>query len=134
MTGRLTGRIAALVAAIAALALAPVAHAGGPQIAFGAAEDVVRQGDPAVARQKMAQLAAAGLRAVRVTSLWVPPATAPTPGEIVILSNVANAAQAYGVTVYVSIFATGSTTTPLGPDAIAQFSQYAAPPAHQIPT
>jgi hypothetical protein len=127
------GGIAVLSAAIATLAFAPVAHTGGPQMSFGAAEDIVRQGDPAVARQKMAQLAAAGLRAVRVTSLWVPPATAPTPGELTTLTNVANAAQVYGVTVYVSIFAAGSKTTPLGPDAISQFSQYAASLVQQIP-
>src|SRR5260221_1544373 len=100
MTGRLMGVIAALAATIATLASAPAAQTGGPQMTFGAAEDIVRQGDPAVARQKMAQLAAAGLRAVRVTSLWVPPATGPTPGEIATLTNVANAAQVYGVTVY----------------------------------
>jgi hypothetical protein len=133
MIGRLTGGIAALAAAIAVLALAPAAQSGGPQMAIGAAEDIVRQADPAVARQKMAQLAAVGLRAVRVTSLWVPPANAPTPGEVATLANVASAAQAYGVTVYVSIFAAGSKTTPLGPDAIAQFSQYAASLVRQLP-
>ena len=133
MTGRLTGGIAALGAAIATLAFAPAAHSGGPQISFGAAEDIVRQGDPVVARQKMAQLAAAGFRAVRITSLWVPPATAPTPGELTTIANVAVAAQAYGVTVYVSVFAAGSKTTPLGPDAISQFSQYAASLVRQVP-
>ena len=66
-----------------------------------AAEDIVRQPDPAVARQKMAQLAEAGMRAVRITSLWVPPATAPTPGEVQVVSNVVAAAQRYGVTAMV---------------------------------
>ena len=102
-------------------------------MAFGAAEDIVRQPDPVVARQKMAQLAAAGFRAVRVTSIWVPPATAPTPGELKILTNVTTAAQAYGVTVYVSVYAAGSKTTPLGPDAISEFSQYAASLVRQVP-
>ena len=127
------GAGAALTAVVATLVSAPPAHTGGPQMTIGAAEDIVRQGDPAVARQKMAQLAAAGLRAVRVTSLWIPPATAPTPGEVVTLNNVANAAQVYGVTVYVSIFAAGSKTTPLGPVAISQFSQYAASVVGQVP-
>jgi hypothetical protein len=127
------GGIAALTAAFGTLVFAPAGHTGGPGMSFGAAEDIVRQADPAVARQKMAQLAAAGLRAVRVTSLWVPPATAPTPGEVLTLTNVANAAQVYGVTLYVSIFSAGSKTTPLGPDAISQFSQYAASLVRQIP-
>ena len=102
-------------------------------MAFGAAEDIVRQPDPVIARQKMAQLAAAGFRAVRVTSIWVPPATAPTPGELKVLTNVTAAAQAYGVTVYVSVYAAGSKTTPLGPDAISEFSQYAASLVRQVP-
>src|ERR1700720_4465285 len=85
----------------------PAAHTAGPQMAFGAAEDVVRQPDPVVARQKMAELAAAGMRAVRVTSLWVPPATAPSADEIAVLTNVATAAQRNGVTVYVSVYSPG---------------------------
>ncbi len=133
MKCRFPRRIATFTVTLVALAFAPAALAGGPQMSFGAAEDIVRQSDAAVARQKMAQLAAAGLRAVRVTSLWVPPATAPTPGEVVTLSNVANAAQVYGVTVYVSVFAAGSRTTPLGPDAIARFSQYAASLVRRLP-
>ena len=126
-------RITALVTALAALALAPAAQAGGPTMTIGAAEDIVRQPDPVLARQKMAQLAAAGFRAVRVTSIWVPPAAAPTPGEVQILTNVTNAAQAYGVTVYVSIYSPGSKTTPLGPDAISEFSQYAAALVRAVP-
>jgi hypothetical protein len=102
-------------------------------MAFGAAEDVVRQSDPLVARQKMAQLAAAGMRAVRVTSYWVPPATAPTTDEITILTNVATAAKRYGVTPYVSILSPGSRTTPLTPEAQAQFVQYAAAVVRSVP-
>jgi len=109
------------------------ARPAGPSMAFGAAEDVVRQSDPVVARQKMAELAAAGMRAVRVTSLWVPPATAPTPGEIATLTNVATAAQRYGVTVYVSVFSPGSKTTPLTPEAQSQFAQYAAALVRAVP-
>ena len=71
-------RLFPLALALLVLVGAPAAHTAGPQMAFGAAEDIVRQDDPVVARQKMAQLAAAGMRAVRVTSMWVPPATAPT--------------------------------------------------------
>jgi hypothetical protein len=126
-------RIPAFAAALAALVLAPAAHAGGPTMAFGAAEDIVRQPDPVVAKQKMAQLAAVGFRAVRVTSIWVPPATAPTPGEVAVLTNVTEAARAYGVTVYVSVYAAGSKTTPLGPDAISEFSQYAASLVRAVP-
>jgi len=119
--------------ALVLLVGAPAAHTAGPQMAFGAAEDIVRQPDPAVARQKMAQLAASGMRAVRITSLWVPPATSPTSDEIAVLANVATAAQRYGVTVYVSIFSPGSKTTPLTPEAQSQFVQYAAGLVRAVP-
>ena len=39
---------------------------------FGAAEDVVRSPDLPSAKAKMTLLRLAGIRAVRVTSLWVP--------------------------------------------------------------
>ena len=126
-------RLLPLALALTFLVGAPAAHTAGPQMTFGAAEDIVRQDDPVVAQRKMAQLAAVGMRAVRVTSLWVPPATAPTGGEIAVLTNVATAAQKYGVTVYVSIFSPGSKTTPLGADAQAQFAQYAAALVRAVP-
>jgi hypothetical protein len=102
-------------------------------MAFGAAEDVVRQPDPAAARAKMAQLAAAGMRAVRITSMWVPPATAPTGSELAILRNVTDAARRNGVTVYVTVMSPGSKTTPLTPEAQAQFAQYAAAVVRSVP-
>jgi hypothetical protein len=127
-------RLIPLAFALLVLVGAPAAHTAGPQMAFGAAEDSVRQDNPVAARQKMAQLAAAGMRAVRVTSIWVPPATGPTDGEIATLTNVATAAQRYGVTVYVSIFSPGSKTTPLTPEAQAQFVQYAVAVVRAVPT
>jgi hypothetical protein len=126
--------VLALAVALSAFALTPAAHAGGPGMAFGAAEDVVKQDDPAVARQKLAQLAAAGMRAVRVTSIWVPPATAPDAGELQRLSNVTEAARRVGVKVYVSVLSPGSRTTPLTPEARAQFAQYTAALVQAFPS
>jgi hypothetical protein len=126
-------RLIPLLLVLVCLAGASGAHGAGPSMAFGAAEDAVRQSDPLVARQKMAQLAAAGMRAVRVTSLWVPPATAPDGGEITTLTNVANAARRYGVTLYVSVFSPGSRTTPLTPETQSQFVQYTANLLRAVP-
>jgi hypothetical protein len=112
---------------------APSARSAGPGMAFGAAEDVVRQGDSRLANEKMAALALAGMRAVRVTSQWVPPATAPSSSEVAILTNVTAAAKRYGVTVYVSVFSPGSRTTPLTPEAQSQFAQYAAALVRAVP-
>src|SRR5262245_19002971 len=126
-------RLIPLLLPLFLLAGASTAHSAGPTMTFGAAEDAVRQSDPVVARQKMAQLAAAGMRAVRITSLWVPPATTPDGGEIAALNNVATAAQRYGVTLYVSVFSPGSKTTPLTPEAQSQFVQYAANLLRAVP-
>jgi hypothetical protein len=126
-------RLLPLALILTFLAGAPAAQSAGPQMAFGAAEDIVRQQDPLVARQKMAQLAAAGLRAVRVTSLWVPPATAPDGGELATLANVVDAAALYHVTVYVTVMSPGSRTTPLTPEAQSQFAQYAANLVRALP-
>src|SRR5256885_6876868 len=84
------------------------ARPAGPSMAFGAAEDVVRQSDPVVARQKMAELAAAGVRALPGTSLLVPPATAPPPGGNATVTNVAPPPQRDGGTADLSVFIPGS--------------------------
>jgi hypothetical protein len=126
-------RLLPLLLVLTLLAAASTARGAGPTMTFGAAEDAVRQSDPVVARQKMAQLAAAGMRAVRITSLWSPSATAPDGAEVTVLNNVTSAAQRYGVTVYVSVFSPGSRTTPLTPEAQSQFVQYTANLVRAVP-
>ena len=115
-----------LLAAFAALVLAPAAQAGGPTMTVGAAEDVVRSASPTEAKAQMTLLRLAGLEAVRVTSIWKPGSTAPDATERAILRNVAAAAELSGVRVYVSVFHAGSRTTPLTPEARAEFAAYTA--------
>jgi len=91
----------------------------------GAAEDVVRSSDPAVAKAKMTLLRLAGFDAVRVTSYWQPGLAAPTPEEAQILQNVDAASQATGVRVIVQVYHPGSRTTPLTDQAREEFAQYA---------
>ena len=74
----------------------------------------------------MSELRLAGFRAVRVTSTWEPGLTAPTEHEATVLANVAAAAALHGVRVYVSVYHTGSRTTPLTPEAQQQFAAYVA--------
>jgi len=50
------------------LALAVPAHAGGPSMILGAAEDAVRAPDLVTTKAKMTELRLAGFTAVRVTS------------------------------------------------------------------
>ncbi len=129
---RLLTLVSALLAATALLS-AP-AHAAGPAMALGVAEDVVRAPDLPGAEAKMAQLRLAGFTAVRVTSNWLPGLVAPTPDEIRILRNVETAAQLNGVTVYVSVYNPGQKTTPIDATAQAQFAQYAAAIAADMPS
>jgi len=126
-------RLLPLAALLLLVGPAPTARSAGPQMAFGAAEDSVRQSDPALARERMEQLAAAGMRAVRITSSWLPPAVAPSAGELAVLANVVDAAKRYGVEVYLSVYQPGSRTTPLTAEAQTQFAQYAAALVRALP-
>ncbi|HUH15558.1 MAG TPA: hypothetical protein VML35_06715 [Gaiellaceae bacterium] len=126
--------IRALGAVTAALALAPAAQAGGPSIAFGAAEDAVRAPTLVESEAAMGLLRLAGFRAVRVTSTWEPGLAAPTAHEAMVLANVAAAAALHGVRVYVSVYHAGSRTTPLTPAARAAFAAYVAEVVRANPT
>ena len=116
------------------LALAVPAHAGGPSMILGAAEDAVRAPDLVTTKAKMTELRLAGFTAVRVTSNWRPGLTAPTSGELGILRNIEAAARLSGVKVLVSVYSPGSATTPLDPAAQSQFAQYAAALARALPS
>jgi hypothetical protein len=116
------------------LALAVPAHAGGPSMILGAAEDAVRAPDLVTTKAKMTELRLAGFNAVRVTSNWRPGLTAPTSGELGILRNIEAAARLSGVKVLVSVYSPGSATTPLDPAAQSQFAQYAAALARALPS
>ena len=116
----------ALAALLATLALAPAAAAGGSSIALGAAEDAVRAPTLVEAEANMGLLRLAGFRAARITSTWQPGLSAPTEHEAAVLANVAAAAAVHGVRVYVSVYHAGSRTTPLTPEAQAEFAAYVA--------
>lgn len=122
-----------LLSVLAAILFTPAAHAGGPSLTLGAAEDVVRSPSPTEARANMTLLRLAGFRAVRITSNWLPGLTAPTDAERLVLRNVAAAAALSGVEVYVSVYHPGSRTTPLTPEARAEFASYAAAVARTNP-
>ncbi len=134
MFRRLPLLLATLAATGTAFSLAPPAHAGGPAIAFGAAEDIVRSPDLVTAKMRMTVFRLAGFGAIRVTSQWLPGAVAPTEPELTILRNVAAAADLTGVDVYLSIYPAGSRATPLTPAAVDQFVAYVTVLAQQLPT
>ena len=128
-------RFVPLIAFVLAFAaFAGSAHAGGPTMTLGAAEDVVRASDLVTARANMSLLRLAGFTSVRVTSNWQPGLRAPTGGELAILRNVEAAARLTGVRVYVSVYHPGSRTTPLTATAQAEFAAYTAALARALPS
>jgi hypothetical protein len=115
----------AVLGAAVSLAFPAIVEAG-PGLVAGTAEDDVRALAIVDADARMQLLRLSGFRAVRVTSLWRPGATAPSETELAILRNVGAAARRNGVRVYVTVMHPGSATTPLTDGARAQFATYAA--------
>src|SRR5262245_1806097 len=104
-------------AAVIALAIAPLAHAGGPSLTLGVAEDTGEVRDRVLAPVRMRLLRLAGFSAVRVTSQWLPGDLAPPNDQLEMLRTITGAAQLAGVRVYVSVYSPGSKTTPLTAEA-----------------
>src|SRR4051812_19503380 len=116
--------VAAVVAALSFVV--PGAHAGGPSLQVGAAEDDVKADTLSGAQAKLELLRLAGLGAVRVTSIWDPDNPEPPASEITVLTALTQAAKIEGIEVYVSVYNFGSKTTPLTPEAQASFAGRAA--------
>jgi hypothetical protein len=123
-----------LAVAIAALAFAGPAAAGGPKLVIGAAEDAVRQPNVVMAKTQLDLLSLAGLKAVRITSTWAPGLRAPEPGEQNAIDVVADAAALTGTRVIVQVFHTDFATTPLTDGGRDEFAAYTAAIARDNPT
>jgi hypothetical protein len=118
---------------VAALVLAAPAHAGGPFMVVGAADDVVKAQDRSRAQAEMDLLKLAGLDTIRVTTIWSPGDRKLDGGEEQRLANVVEAAGFDGVRVIVTIMPKGSSTTPLTDPARSQFAAFAADVARTFP-
>ena len=127
-------RVLLLVSALAAFLLAPAAHAGGPRMLVGAAEDVVKQPSLVQAKAQMDLAKLAGLNAIRSTAIWAPGETADDPTDLAALRNVAQAAQLDGISLLLSVYQFGSKTTPLTAEDQSDFAAFAASLAKALPT
>jgi hypothetical protein len=123
-----------LLAALAALVLAPAAAAGGPSLVVGAAEDIVKQPTLPAAKTQLDLAKLAGLRAIRSTAIWAPGQTAPDPTDLAALQNAAQAAQLDGIRLSVAVYQFGSKTTPLTDQDQDDFAAFAAALAQALPT
>jgi sugar phosphate isomerase/epimerase len=100
---------------------------------IGVWEYFVRDPDPAAARRKLADTAAAGFEAAITNSFWAPGQREPSAQEVTELRNTAAAAEAAGVKPLLIVQNAGSQTTPNAPELRAEFAAYAASLARQVP-
>jgi hypothetical protein len=125
------GSIIAAAALLAALMLVAAADAGGSGLTIGAVEDAAKWADP-VAKMNLAHQA--GFAAVRMTMQWSSGQVAPSSGELQNTRKAADAARAAGIEPIVSIYNTGSASTPADDASRAQFAQFATAVAAGLPS
>jgi hypothetical protein len=129
------------VAAVISLALVALVACGSPiggsdgshKIFVGALEDLVKQPDPAETRVRVKQARAAGFDALGLTTPWKPGQVDPDPAQVLLLKNVAYAAKAEGIRVFVSIFQYRNRDTPISDEEQQQFAEYSAGLARELP-
>lgn len=124
----------AVLIGVAVLALAPAAHAGGPGLMVGAAEDLVVQNDPALAKSTMDLAKLAGLDTIRVTAQWSRGQTALEPDAATGLDNAIAAAKLDGIRVVLSLYPFGSSVTPLADADRADFTTWVGAVVTRFPS
>ena len=75
----------------------------------------------------------AGLDAIRITALWSPGMTEPTPDLVAVYETTARAAALTGIRVIVSVYPAGNRQVPLDEASRAEFARFAAGLARSVP-
>ncbi|HST25495.1 MAG TPA: hypothetical protein VLJ76_05860 [Gaiellaceae bacterium] len=119
-------RLAVVAIAVVAWSVPGTAHAGGPTLVVGAAEDAVQATDIAGAKAKLDLLKVVGFSAVRITEVWTPGQSVPPVAEQQRLAAVTGAAKLDAMQVYVAVFNAGSRTTPLSTADQTAFAAFTA--------
>ena len=134
VNGMLVRTMRRLIIPLLALAFAPAAHAGGPQMLVGAAEDNVLQPTLTQAKAQMDLAKLAGLDAIRVTAVWSRGVSAPNNDRITLLQNAAAAANLDGIQTFLSVYPFGSSQTPLSDQDQADFVSWTSALARAVPS
>jgi hypothetical protein len=113
---------------------APAVATGGPGLVVGAVEDDLRASSLVEAETRMTEFRLSGFRAARITSFWQPGLSRPSDDELQVVRNVADAALANGVRLYVTVMHPGSRTTPLTQEQRADFASYTATLVRETPS
>jgi hypothetical protein len=132
----LLGFVAAAAAAVAfATACRPNGTGSAADEGFdvGVWEYVVRDANADVARRKLEDATRAGFESTITNSFWEPGRRAPSAEEVAELRNAADAAEAAEVTPLLIVQNPGSRTTPSTPELRAEFADYAAALARELP-
>ena len=111
----------------------PAGAFAAPRMMVGAAEDAGKQPSLLGAKAKMDLAQLAGFNAIRETTIWAPGQTEPTADELNLLKNSADAADLDGITLILSVYQWGGTTTPRTPAARAEFAAFCAALAKGLP-
>lgn len=123
-----------LAAVVLFVVLVPAAHAGGPYMAVGAAEDIVKQPTLALAKAELAKATLAGLTTIRVTETWSRGQRQLTAEQGTELENLVGAATFDNVRVIVSLYPFGSSVTPLTQTERDDFTAFCVDVAKRFPT
>ena len=111
----------------------PALAAAAPRMLVGAAEDAGKQPSLVGAKAKMDLARLAGMNAIRITTIWAPGQTTPTPDELDLLPNASDAADLDGIAIILSIYQWGGATTPRTAQARADFAAFCASLARSLP-
>jgi hypothetical protein len=127
----LLGLFAAILAVLAVVGFRQ--YEGQDEVVIGVWEYFVR--DPALegAQDKIRDAQAAGFRAVITNSFWAPGQVAPSPQEVSELRNAVGAAERADISPLLVVQNAGSRTTPNTPQLRAQFAEYSASLARELP-
>ena len=123
-----------LLVLLATVALAPAARAAGPALIVGAAEDIGKQPTLVQAKAQVELARLVGFQALRATAQWTRGLTTPPAAELAQLKNLSDAANLAGMRLFLSIYPSGSSQTPLDDLARQQFAAYAATIVQQLPS
>jgi hypothetical protein len=127
----LLGLFAAILAVLAVVGFRQ--NEGQDEVVIGVWEYFVR--DPALegAQDKIRDAQAAGFKAVITNSFWAPGQVAPSPQEVSELRNAVGAAERADLSPLLVVQNAGSRTSPNTPQLRAQFAEYSASLARELP-
>jgi len=114
-------------------AFAPVARAGGPSLAVGAADDAAQQPDYAFAKAYVDKVKLTGLDTIRLTAAWSPGQTVVAPDDVLGVGNGVRAAQFTGVRAVLALVPADPGATPLTDADRAAFARFAGDAARRWP-